>query len=216
MLCAANGVGTARLLLLSATAVVARRPGQLVGAGRAAAHAPPVRACRGLLPREHRELAGPVRVADPVARVLRHLRRTRLRRRFEVEPGADGWPTGRGAPARSQPGAGRSTPRVRARPVRAAARSGSCSARTCRTSTTASSCRPCSRTRPGSPRPRSRTSSTTTRRASWRGTPSARSSRCSRRARCSPSRCRRPTAVTCSAPRAWATIPARRWSTRGG
>ena len=38
VLCAANGIGTARLLLLSAHARRARRPGQLVGAGRAAAH----------------------------------------------------------------------------------------------------------------------------------------------------------------------------------
>ena len=120
VLCAANGVGTARLLLLSATSAAARRPGQLVGPGRAAPHAPPVRTCRGLLPREHRELAGPVRVADPVARVLRHRRPTRDfvgGSKWSLAP--TGGPLARRAAARPEPGARRRTPRVRARAVRA-------------------------------------------------------------------------------------------------
>ena len=118
VLCAANGVGTARLLLLSATAAapdgLANSSG-LVGR-RLMLH--PCARVAGLLPREHGELAGPVRVADPVARVLRHRRRARLRRWVEVEPRPDGRSVGCGAPARSQPGARCRAPRVRARAVR--------------------------------------------------------------------------------------------------
>ena len=88
------------------------------------------------------ELAGPGRRPDPVTRVLRHRRAPRLRRRIEVESHAD-----RRAGARGAVGCGTCRPRRRAPRARAArgsggARSGCCSARTCPTRTTGSSCRP--------------------------------------------------------------------------
>ena len=80
VLCAANGIGTARLLLLSAHAGapdgLANSSG-LVGR-RLMLH--PGRDGRRLLRRRPPQLAGPLRRADPVARVRRHRPRPRVHR----------------------------------------------------------------------------------------------------------------------------------------
>ena len=98
---AANAIGTARLLLLSASPAhpdgLANSSG-LVGR-RLMMH--PFANVGGPVRRGPRELAGPVRLLHRVVRVLRDRRAARLRPRRQVGPGADVRPDQRGP---AQPG----------------------------------------------------------------------------------------------------------------
>ena len=84
---AANAIGTARLLLLSALAGPSRRARQLLGTGRQAADDASLRERGRAVRRGSRELAGPVRLLHRVVRVLRDGRAAWLRAGRQVGPG---------------------------------------------------------------------------------------------------------------------------------
>ena len=85
----ANGIGTRGCSSLRRE----RRPGQLVGPGRQAAHAPSLRHGHRAVRGRHAQLAGRLGAARPLARVLRDRRGPRPRSRSEVRAAAH-----RGAP----------------------------------------------------------------------------------------------------------------------
>ena len=134
VLCAANGIGTARLLLAVGVGRVARRPGQLVGAGRAAADAAPARhRASGVFDESSESWQGQFGSLSSRSSSMSTSAERDFAGGSKWSLAPTGGPLGAVAAARSQPGARRRPPHVRTRSVRAHRGVDHCCAKTCPT-----------------------------------------------------------------------------------